>query len=76
MIADQSDRATAREEEMREDAIAAIRMQLPSGPGEEVCQICDEPIPADRRAALPGVSTCVACQRDLDRGLRPWEFEE
>ncbi|BEL72448.1 TraR/DksA C4-type zinc finger protein [Serratia marcescens] len=28
-----------------------------------VCEECDAPIPAARRAAVPGVDTCVSCQQ-------------
>ncbi|MGQ5819516.1 TraR/DksA family transcriptional regulator [Serratia sp. IR-2025] len=28
-----------------------------------VCEECDTPIPAARRAAVPGVDTCVSCQQ-------------
>lgn len=28
----------------------------------EFCEDCDEPIPEARRAAVPGVQTCIDCQ--------------
>lgn len=37
----------------------------------EFCVECDEPIPPARRAAVPGVQLCVACQRGADRRFRP-----
>lgn len=30
------------------------------------CAECEEPIPEARRAAVPGVSLCIACQQDKD----------
>ncbi|WP_447956526.1 TraR/DksA family transcriptional regulator [Vreelandella sp. EE7] len=37
--------------------------QRPQGiASRAVCKACDEPIPAARREALPGVQLCVVCQ--------------
>jgi phage/conjugal plasmid C-4 type zinc finger TraR family protein len=30
------------------------------------CKECDDPIPAERRKAIPGVQFCVACQTYLE----------
>lgn len=49
------------------DAVAAARARLPQGPGTEECVECGEPIPERRRLALPGVTTCTACQAERDR---------
>ncbi len=49
------------------DAVTSARVRLPSGPGEIYCVECGEEIPEARRNALPGVTTCVACQEALDR---------
>ncbi|PNO71279.1 TraR/DksA family transcriptional regulator [Serratia marcescens] len=40
-------------------------------PSAFVCEECDAPIPAERRAAVPGVDTCVSCQqiRETQRHL-------
>ena len=48
------------------DAIRRARSRLPQGPGRERCEECDAPIPEARRAAMPGVRLCVACQEVLD----------
>lgn len=32
----------------------------------EICKRCDEPIPAARREALPGVQFCVECQSRME----------
>ncbi|MBK1695860.1 DksA/TraR family C4-type zinc finger protein [Rhodovibrio salinarum] len=53
------------------DAVTSARAQLPDGPGELYCVECDEEIPAVRREALPGVTTCVACQEAIDRRSVP-----
>jgi phage/conjugal plasmid C-4 type zinc finger TraR family protein len=45
------------------DAIARARAQVPRGPGLMHCEECDAPIPLARRAAVPGVRLCVACQQ-------------
>ncbi len=49
-----------------EDAVRRARRQLAHGPGLAICEACDEPIPEARRAAVPGVRLCVACQQARD----------
>jgi len=49
-----------------EDAVRRSRGLLPAGPGRARCEDCDAEIPDARRAALPGVSRCVACQAAHD----------
>ena len=44
------------------DAVLRARALMPQGESAEDCDECGEPIPKKRRAALPGVRTCVACQ--------------
>lgn len=50
-----------------EDAIARARNELPRGESLTHCEECAAPIPEARRAALPGVRLCVACQREHDK---------
>lgn len=52
------------------DAVNAARARMPKGVGLSECEECGEAIPAARRAALPGVRTCVACQNRRDRGTK------
>lgn len=49
-----------------DDAVRRARSRLPQGPSLSECEACGEPIPAARRAAIPGVRRCVACQSELD----------
>ncbi|NZA27094.1 DksA/TraR family C4-type zinc finger protein [Luteimonas sp. SJ-92] len=49
------------------DGIRRVRSRLRAGPGLSRCEECDEPIPAARREAVPGVRLCVACQEAQDR---------
>ncbi len=75
-MSDDIDRAQAREEEMRGDALAEFGRHHPALQGESAteCARCGEPIPEARRLALPGVQTCIECQEDLERqGLFSWE---
>lgn len=51
------------------DAVMAARARLPVGETAEHCDECGEDIPAARRAALPGVRTCVACQSERDKAV-------
>jgi phage/conjugal plasmid C-4 type zinc finger TraR family protein len=71
-VSDEIDRAQAREEEMRADALAehARRCRSEVDSATE-CAMCGEAIPEGRRLAVPGVQTCVECQADIERmGMR------
>lgn len=48
------------------DALLNARARMPSGESAVHCAKCGEPIPERRRAALPGVRTCIACQSERD----------
>jgi phage/conjugal plasmid C-4 type zinc finger TraR family protein len=52
------------------DAVSAARARMPQGPSAEYCDECAEPIAEKRRAALPGVRTCVQCQSGRDAAVR------
>lgn len=71
-MSDDIDRAQAREEENRVDALAnQARRAALSGKtvsdSARTCHVCDESIPDARRRALPGVQTCVQCQAELEQ---------
>jgi phage/conjugal plasmid C-4 type zinc finger TraR family protein len=71
---DEFDAAQALEERYRHAAIAAVRQgareaRRPSG--QEDCEACDQPIPAERLAIVPGATRCVRCQTLRDRGAVP-----
>ena len=51
------------------DAVLAARARMPKGESERFCVECGEPIPERRRAALPGVKTCIACQAGRDEQI-------
>lgn len=55
-------------------ARARLRAQLARGDGPEDCDECGEPIPQKRRAALPGVRTCVGCQSGRDATVQHEAF--
>ncbi|HCT7629405.1 TPA: TraR/DksA family transcriptional regulator [Citrobacter koseri] len=57
------DQSSELEEMMREQAIAAHRIDR-NAISAERCEECDEPIPEPRRAAVPGCQTCVNCAID------------
>ena len=48
------------------DAVQGARARLPQGEGTLECVECGDEIPAARRKALPGATTCVACQSGRD----------
>lgn len=79
-MTDVFDRAQEREEEMRQDALAEHDRRA-HGHAPRVsashCAICEEPIPVDRQLAVPGVQTCIDCQRDIERaGVSDWGMAE
>lgn len=49
------------------DGVESARTRLPQGPGTLECVECGDEIPAARRQALPGVTTCIVCQAGRDR---------
>ena len=53
-----------------EDAVSMARALLPSGEGTDECEDCGDTIPEKRRAAIPGVRTCIACQSVRDGSVR------
>lgn len=57
-------------EDTVKDAVAAARARTPAGESAEFCDDCGETIPPKRRAALPGVRTCIACQSERDGQVR------
>jgi len=49
------------------DGIDRAKSRLPQGPGLTHCAECGAEIPEARRAAVPGVRLCLACQDARDR---------
>jgi phage/conjugal plasmid C-4 type zinc finger TraR family protein len=52
------------------DGVRRAKSRLPQGPSATHCDQCAEPIPEARRAALPGVRLCIACQTTADADTR------
>jgi phage/conjugal plasmid C-4 type zinc finger TraR family protein len=48
------------------DGVLNARARLPAGEGTTHCVECGDEIPERRRQALPGVTTCIACQTSRD----------
>lgn len=71
-MTDVFDRATDREEEFRADSIEAWarrRNAANATLGDKSaphCRVCEERIPVARRRAVPGVQTCIECQKELE----------
>lgn len=73
MTAEIIDQASALEEMMREQAIAAHRLNH-NAVSATHCVECEEELPEARRKAYPGCTMCVECQgeqelRNKQRGL-------
>lgn len=49
-----------------EDALKSVRSRLPEGESLKYCEECGAEIPPARRAAVPGVRLCIACQNQAD----------
>lgn len=64
---DDIDRAQRREEENRQDALAAQHRRAhpedEDTPSAKWCIDCGEPIPELRRQVVPGCTRCVDCQQ-------------
>lgn len=52
---------------LSEDAVAAVRAKIPTGPSLSHCEDCGEDIPVERQRAQKGCKTCVHCQSIRDR---------
>lgn len=48
------------------DGVLNARARLPNGEGTPDCVECGDEIPAARRTAMPGATTCVHCQSGRD----------
>lgn len=71
-MTDLFDRASDREQQMRDDALAERARRANAGRAAESathCSECEAIIPEPRRLAVPGVHTCIDCQTDIERGL-------
>ncbi|WP_041689315.1 TraR/DksA family transcriptional regulator [Enterobacter sp. 638] len=67
------DQASELEEMLRENAIAAHRLN-PNAVSATHCEECDEQLSDERRKAYPGCTMCVACLqivelRNKQRGM-------
>ena len=60
---------TEQIEDTVSDGVKNARARLPSGEGTTHCIECGDEIPERRRLALPGVTTCVACQSGRDQRI-------
>lgn len=74
MTAEIIDQASEREEQFRELAIAAHRINR-NAVSAKHCESCGEGIPEPRRVAVPGCKTCAECQgvielRNKQRGIQ------
>lgn len=72
---DHIDRACDLEAQQRDDALEAHRLRAaqgidPNGESAHDCAVCLEPISRARRAAVPGVQTCIECQTELEHAQR------
>lgn len=71
-MSDIVDIANDRADELLQDALAARSRQRAAQQARlssHYCEQCDEPIPPERRSAVPGVQLCCACQETLEKGL-------
>ena len=59
------DQASELEEMLREQAIAAHRIDR-NAVSATHCIECDEVIPQARREAVPGCRTCASCQEEIE----------
>ena len=55
------------------DGVQNARARLPHGDPVLDCVECGDEIPQKRRDALPGVTTCIACQTGRDGPRRTFD---
>lgn len=60
----------AREQDRLEARLRHEAANREQRPGREECVDCDDPIPADRRAALPYAVRCIDCAVIADQRAR------
>jgi phage/conjugal plasmid C-4 type zinc finger TraR family protein len=68
------DQAQEREQLEREAAIRRVLLDAADdqrATGDHDCADCEEPIPPERLAILPGAARCVHCQIIRDRAAVP-----
>lgn len=66
---DHIDIAAAREAELRDDALAALKRAMHeqlARPSLSECETCGSDIPHERQLAVPGVHLCVGCQEKIE----------
>lgn len=63
------DQASELEEMLRENAIAAHRINR-NAVSAERCVDCDDVIPDKRRANVPGCKRCASCQQDEELRMK------
>lgn len=64
------DRAQAREEELRQEALDRVLRQGRAAAVPRDCVDCGGRIPAPRRRAVPNCERCVYCQVEFERRAR------
>jgi phage/conjugal plasmid C-4 type zinc finger TraR family protein len=64
------EQASRQEEKQREAAMRNVQARL-EGDGQSDCKDCGEPIPCDRREAVPGANRCIKCQSTFEC-LKGW----
>jgi phage/conjugal plasmid C-4 type zinc finger TraR family protein len=65
-MADELDRAAIISANHTDACIAAVRDAV-NARGTLICEVCEEPIPARRREALPAARTCRPCQEAMEK---------
>ncbi len=72
-MSDFADLAAEREQQIRDDALAAQARSAGKhhvDASAEFCAVCGEPIPEKRRTVVPDVQTCMPCQRELEQAAQ------
>lgn len=67
---DVADMAQEREQEERQQALAAVVRIDRTAVSNWFCDECGNSIPSARRLAVPGCTRCVECQGLAERGSR------
>lgn len=67
-MSDEADAAQKRQAELNADHLEAQRRRAAlERPGADLCADCGDPIPPERRRALPSAIRCIGCQAFVER---------
>lgn len=75
-MTDIADRAQELIDQQTAQALAQALANRPAGESATACIACGDPIPEERRAAVPGTPHCTDCSAEADRRRRIMAYSD